>query len=155
TLLAALAEEGRARLGLVVDPVAARLAAGLDQAEEGCGAPARRRVTLVGPAVVVDLRLAGGARPAGGAALVDRMQRVDEQDGARQRQARRHRALAEAAHHLALGGTSQALAGDPLRERRQLTFFHSVNPPCRKACTSRRKRRRPRPICTRSAAETR
>ncbi len=123
-------EEGGARLRLGTDAVSAQLLAALDQPIKRRCAPIRGRFALVRAAVFDELRLPIlGLVPADRAALVDRVQRVDDHEAGRERQTGGDRTLAETGHQLGLGRADQAFAGDPFRKLREARFVHRPHPP--------------------------
>ena len=87
-------------------------------------APVQRGVALAGRPVFEAVALVGfGVVPAESAALENRVQRIDEDDAARQLEALRAAALAEAANQIVLRQSGQPLAHHPvhqLQPRRQV-----------------------------------
>src|SRR5262249_5499440 len=75
-------------------------------------------------AVAGERRLAVVGIPADGVALVNGMQRVDDDDGAGERQAGRHGALAEPREHHGLRSAGETGFRDPGREGGEGLSFH-------------------------------
>jgi hypothetical protein len=90
--------------------------AGLEQVIEWAGTPPLRSLaTLARPPVLDDRALVrrGGPAPAEDAALVDRVQRVDEDEGARERQPGGGRSLAKAVQQVQLGRPREPCGRNP------------------------------------------
>ena len=89
--------------------------------------PVFRGVALVGRAILEPVALVGlGVVPAKSAALEHRVQRVDEDEGARQLQAMGAAALAEAAKQIVFGQTCQALVDQPVHQAQAGREFHAA-----------------------------
>ena len=88
-----------------------------EHVKEGRAAPVLRGVALAGRAVFEGVALVGlDVVPAKPAALEDRMQRIDEDEAARQIEALGPAALAEAAQQVVLGQAGEALADQPVHQ---------------------------------------
>ena len=82
----------------------------------------------IAPYSCIAAELAGVAEPAEHPALVDRVQRVDDDDGPRHRDAGGDRAFAEAAQQIGLGHAAQAGVGDPGGDV-GVALVHAAGPP--------------------------
>src|ERR1700730_7436895 len=102
----------------------------LEHVKEGRAAPVLRGVAIVGRAVFEGVALVGvDVVPAKPAAFIDRMQGIDEDEGARQVQPLVAAALAEAAAHFVLGQAGETLADQPVHQTKTGREFHT--PLCR------------------------
>ncbi|UCF51982.1 MAG: hypothetical protein JSV48_22135, partial [Bradyrhizobium sp.] len=102
------------------------LMAMLEHVEEHRAAPACGRIALGARAVFERIALvAGSVAPAEAAPLIDRMQRVDDDEPARQFQALGTAALAEAAKQVDFGQAREALAGQPVHQRKARGQLHA------------------------------
>ena len=108
------------------DPPAEHQFACLDQPVERAAPPALRGFAFVRAPVAGQRRFRRVAPPARGMALVDRMQRVDDDEPTRQRHARRDEPLAEAGEHRRLGVAGEAGLGDPGGEGGERAFVHGL-----------------------------
>ena len=89
----------------------------LKHVKEGRAPPVLRRIALPGRSIFEAVALVGlGVVPAKSAALENRVQRIDEDQPARQIEAFGAAALAEAAHQIVLGKAGQALADQPVHQ---------------------------------------
>src|ERR1700716_1521039 len=99
----------------------------LEHVVEGGAPPVLRGVALAGRAILKTVALVGlGGIPAKAAALEDRVQRIDEDQPARQIEPACPAALAEAAQQVILGQTGQALADQPVHQAQAGREFHAV-----------------------------
>ena len=88
-----------------------------EHVKEGGAAPVLRRIALGGRAVFEALAFVGfGVVPAKSAPLENRMQRIDEDQPARQLEAFGAAALAEAANEIVFRHAGQALADQPVHQ---------------------------------------
>ena len=111
------------------DAAAQFLAAALQQRVEGTALPGLRSLTLVAAAVVDHCRLVRGiGPPAEDEAFVDRMQRVDEHEGAGNHEACRVAALAEVADQAAFLRAFEAAAYEPAEQGIQGGGSHGLAP---------------------------
>ena len=128
-LRAQLLEDREVRRVAAGEAAPQRRPAGLEQVVERAAAPALRVLaTLARPPVLDDRALVRHrvAAPAEDAALVDRVQRVDEDEGARERQPGGDGPLAEAAQEIRLGRPGQPRGRDPGPDLRRGRVVHAV-----------------------------
>ena len=94
---------------------------------EGGTAPVLCSITVGRGLVFEAVALVGlGVAPAKAAALIDRMQRVDEDEPARQVEPVRAAALAEAADEVVFGQAREALADQPVHQAQAGREFHTL-----------------------------
>jgi hypothetical protein len=94
---------------------------------EGRPPPVRRGIARFGRAIFETVALIGlGVGPAEAAALEHRVQRVDEDEPARQLDAPSAAALAETADQVVSGQTRQALADQPVHQAQAGREFHAL-----------------------------
>ena len=116
----------------------------LEQMMEGRAAPGLGGIALIGRAIFEHFALVAlGVVPAKAAALEDRMQRVDEDDAARQIEPAGAAALAEAAQQVVFRQSGQTLADQPVHQMRSGRRIHHHTMPrnhaWRKACRMMRR----------------
>ncbi len=98
----------------------------LEHVEEHRAAPALGGVAFGGRAVFERVALVAlPVAPAEAAALIDRMQRVDDDQPAREFQPFGAAALAEAAEQFVFGQAGQPLAGQPVHQRKARGQLHA------------------------------
>ena len=94
---------------------------------EGGAAPVLRGMALAGRSILEGVALVGfGVVPAKSAALENRVQRIDEDEAARQVETACPAALAEAADQIGLGHAGQALAHQPVHQLQSGREFHEI-----------------------------
>ena len=103
------------------------LVAMLQHVEEGAAPPVPRRIAGIGRAILETVALVGfGVVPAKAAALEDRVQRIDEDEPARQVETARPAALAETADQVVLRQAGEALGHEPVHQAQAGRQFHEV-----------------------------
>ena len=97
----------------------------LQQVEKGAASPVFRGLTFIGPPIVQYFERVGGiGAPAKGAALVNRMQGVENDEATRQLNAGVGEAPAETGHQLGFGAADQTRFRHPPRNLVKSRFVH-------------------------------
>ena len=96
---------------------------------EGRAPPVLRGIALVGRTIFESFAFVGlGIGPAKSAPLEDRVQRIDEDEPARQVEALGAAALAKAAQQIVFGQAGETLADQPVHQTQARREFHAIMP---------------------------